>query len=89
MPMFKVALHRRLRDSYDTMPEPNPFLGGLPPDGKTVQMHVREWEFEARDEAEVRRLLQEAYDADVPGVRGYSLRQIKRPASPQSGDSNG
>lgn len=89
MPMFKVALHRRMRDSYGTMPEPNPFLGGLPPDGKTVQMHVREWELEARDETEVRRLLQEAYDADIPNVRGYSLRQITRLPSPQEAKHEG
>lgn len=89
MPLFKVELHRRMRDSYGSMPEPNPFLGGLPPDGKTVQMLVREWIFEAQDEAEVRRLLQEAYDTDVPNVRGFSLRQITRTADPTGAPTDG
>jgi hypothetical protein len=77
MAMFKVALHRRLRDNYHGH-EPNPFLAPLPPPGKTHSMSVREWTFEAEDEAEVRRLLQEARDKGIPGIQGYSLRSIEK-----------
>lgn len=75
---FKVCLHRRISDSYKSMPDPNPFLAPIGADGKTVSMSVREWEFDAEDEADVRRLLDEAYDAQVPGVIGYTLRSIER-----------
>lgn len=77
MPRFKVALHRRIRDNYHS-PEPNPFLAPLPAPGRTHSMSVREWELDARDEAEVRRLLKEAQDTGVANVRGYSLRSIER-----------
>lgn len=83
MPRFKVALHRRVRDGYGGH-EPNPFLAPLPPPGKTHTMAIREWEFEAKDEAEVRRLLQEARDKGVPGVQGYSLRSIEQIAKTRS-----
>lgn len=77
MPRFKVALHRRIRENYSG-PDPNPFLAPLPAPGRTHAMSVREWEFEARDEAEARRLLKEAQDAGVSNVRGYSLRSIEQ-----------
>jgi len=75
---FRVSLHRRMREDYSGMPEPNPFLRGMPGDGARVNMAVRMWEFEASDEAEVRKLLQEAYDTDIPGVRGFTLRSIEQ-----------
>lgn len=84
MARFRVALHRRLRDGYG--PEPNPFLAPLPAPGKTATMSVREWEFEAKDEAEVRRLLDEARERDVAAVRGYSLRSIERLPEPQQAE---
>lgn len=78
MAKFRVELHRRMRDDYSGMPDPNPFLRAMPSDGANVNMAVRSWEFEASDEAEVRRLLREAYAADVPGVQGFTLRSIER-----------
>jgi hypothetical protein len=78
MPTFKVALHRPVRKSYNGMPEPNPFLAALPAPGRKSNWIVREWTFEARDEAEVKKLLAEAYGAGIEGVRGFSLRSIER-----------
>jgi hypothetical protein len=75
---FRVELHRRARQDYSGMPDPNPFLRPMPSDSARVNMSVRAWEFEADDEAHVRKLLQEAYDSDVPGVDGYTLRSIER-----------
>lgn len=77
MPRFKVSLHRRIR-RYATGPEPNPFLAPIPAPGKTHSMLVREWEFDASDDDEVRRLLQEARDAGFGNVIGFSLRSIER-----------
>jgi hypothetical protein len=67
------------------MPDPNPFLAPMPEPGKTVQMSVREWEFEAKDEAEVRRLLREA--ENFPTVRGYTLRSIEQLPDPTPAES--
>lgn len=78
MPMFKVALHRPIRKSRNGMPEPNPFLAALPAPGRKSNWIVREWTFEAKDEAEVRQLLGEAYGAGVENVRDFSLRSIER-----------
>lgn len=77
MPMFKVALHRKTRDGYNGH-EPNPFLAPMPSDSKTSRMLVREWEFEAKDEREVLRLLEEAQASGVAGVQGFRLRSIER-----------
>lgn len=86
MAKFKVALHRRIRDNYSSMPEPNPFLAPIPAPGGTHRMLVREWEFEARDEDEVRRLLKEAQDSGIGNVQGFSLRSIER--LPDSAEGN-
>lgn len=77
MARFKVAIHRRIRDNYNA-PEPNPFLAPIPAPGLTHSMSVREWEFEAADEDEVRRLFKEAQESGVGNVQGYSLRSIER-----------
>jgi hypothetical protein len=77
MPRFRVELHRRIRDNYHS-PEPNPFLAPIPAPGRTNSMSVRSWEFEAKDEDEVRKLLQEAHDKGIANVQGYSLRSIER-----------
>lgn len=75
MPLFRVELDRvdRLAGERDH----NPFLRdiwSLPPVHKTV----RSWEFEAKNEAEVRKLLKEAYEQNLPNVRGFNLRSITR-----------
>jgi hypothetical protein len=64
-----------MRDGYG--PQPNPFLRPLPPPGRMHSMHVREWEFEARDENHVRELLKEAQESNIGSVQGYSLRSIE------------
>lgn len=74
MPMFKVELERRIFGYGEG--NRNPFLGGMPTPGKTVDMSIRSWEFEAKDEAEVRALLAEAKSKDLGNVRGYHLRSI-------------
>lgn len=76
--MFKVELHRPVRKNYHGMPEPNPFLATLPAPGRKSNWIVRQWTFEAKDEAEVKKLLGEAYGAGIEGVRGFSLRSIER-----------
>lgn len=74
MPMFRVELDRRIFSAGER--PRNPFLGGIPAPGMRHDMSVRVWEFEAIDEDDVRRYLQEAYDQDLPEVRGYRLRSI-------------
>lgn len=76
MPMWRVELDRRLLSPGEHAR--NPFLGGIPAPGTTVTMSVRAWEFEAKDEAEVRAILDSARAADLPAVRGYKLRSIQR-----------
>lgn len=78
MPQFKVTLHRPMRKNYHGMPEPNPFLASLPAPGRKSTWILREWTFEAKDEAEVRRLLGEAYGTGIENVREFSLRSIER-----------
>lgn len=74
MPMFRVTLDRVAANQ--DLPR-NPFfcrIEHMPP----VRRLCRTWEFEAKDEADVRRLLDEARAAGVDNVRGFSLRQIAR-----------
>jgi hypothetical protein len=74
MPKFKVELQRRNR-SYDPSPYRNPFLMNINHlQGGTAT--VRMWEFEADDEAHVRRLLAEAIEQGLENVRGFELRSI-------------
>ena len=73
MPKFLVALHRpAARHGYPF----NPFLKPLHPDGR-IDMVIREWEMEARDSDEIMEFLQDAYDEDLPTVRGFTLRSIE------------
>lgn len=81
MPLFKVIAERctgcSSRDGHF-----NPFLvrdifsPGLP----KVQYNVREWEFEAKDEDEVRQLFKDAQDAEIANVKGYTLQSIEQVA---------
>lgn len=82
MPMFRVSLHRRILGPNHR--GRNPFLAQLPADGVTVKMSVRSWTFEAKDEAEVKRLLQEAYTAHIAG---YTLRSIERLPGTEGSDT--
>lgn len=56
----------------------NPFLVSDVFQMEPRRVLVREWEIEAKNEREVRRLLKEAQDADLPNVRGFNLRSIER-----------
>lgn len=76
MPLYKVSLHRRMREHYDR-PDGNPFLRPLPEPGVKHSMMVREWTFEARDAEQVRRLLDDARAMGVPAVFGFELRSIE------------
>ena len=71
MPKFKVELERPAPSEGQTR---NPFVGGI---CGNITMSIRSWEFEAKDEAEVRRLLDEAIAQNIPNVRGYRLRSIQ------------
>lgn len=44
----------------------------------TVEVAARVWEFEAKDEDEVRALFKEAQDKKLPYVRGFNLHRIER-----------
>lgn len=85
MPRFKVALHRRCRDSYSGH-EPNPFLRPMPSDTATKRMLVREWEFEAKDENEVMKLWEEAQRLRISAVEGFTLRSIQRLPESEKGN---
>jgi len=43
---------------------------------RVIRVSVRRWEFEAKDEAEVRKLYQEAKKQKISGVIGYELSSI-------------
>lgn len=74
MPMFRVELDRRLFRPGEH--NRNPFYASIPAPGKTIEMSVRSWDFEAKDEAEVRKLLTDAQEQGIGNVRGYRLRSI-------------
>lgn len=76
MPMFRVELQRRLFRPGES--PTNPFLGGIPRPGTTHEVSIRRWEFEAKSEREVRKFIKEAFDHDLPNVRGYTLRSIEQ-----------
>lgn len=78
MPTFRVILSRRITPSRYGMPEPNPFLASLPAPGKGATHVLREWVFEAKDEAEIKKLLDEARAAGIANVQGFSLQSIER-----------
>jgi hypothetical protein len=76
MPQFRVALERLAR----TEDQPhNPFECGDAIKARWRRsVLVREWVMDANDEEHVNRLLDEARQRDVPGVRGFNLRSIER-----------
>ncbi len=68
---FKVTCAKPLAEHR------NPFLVkdifGQPP----TKILCRTWEFDAKDETEVRRLFKEAQDGGEPQVQGFSIRTIE------------
>jgi hypothetical protein len=85
VPKFRVELERPAPREFFR----NPFRAPMPSVGATIPMRVRSWEFEAKDEAEVRRLLQEAQDQDIDNVRGFRLRSITQIQDQQQERNNG
>jgi hypothetical protein len=76
MPMFRVELVRHV--PLVDMPR-NPFSAAidvLKPIPCTTTARV--WEFEAKSEREVRKLLDEAFKQNLPNVRGFHLGSITR-----------
>jgi len=71
MPLYRVTISK---------PKPkwkNPFLQlRVPERDDKHEVIAREWEFEAKDEDEVRKLFWEA--KDHPNVKGFELRSIKK-----------
>jgi hypothetical protein len=77
---FKVQLERPCAN--DGRPK-NPFLiADIFNPNYRLRSLVREWEIEAKDEAEVRELVRQAHEADIDNVRGFRLRQIERVKEP-------
>lgn len=77
MAKFLVELQRCVRSGLGNR---NPFavqLSNISLDLKSTYS-VRSWEIEAKNEAEVRRLYQEAVEQKIDNVRGYVIRSIKR-----------
>lgn len=76
MPTYRVELVRHV--PLVDMPR-NPFLASIdvlkPIPCSTT---ARVWEFEAKNEREVRRLLKEAFEQNLPNVRGFHLGSITR-----------
>lgn len=70
MPLFRVKLIR-----HDTRFR-NSFLRCIGIYGRT-QSTIRMWEFEAKDEVEVRKFYNEAKERNLPHVRGFELCSIE------------
>jgi len=69
MPLFKVTL-RKEKGKYK-----NPFKPIHFNLTDTVEVEGRSWELEAKDEDDVKKLLEEA--GDHPNVRGFYLHSIE------------
>jgi hypothetical protein len=72
VPKFKVEIERIVESGLP----PNPFRALTIDLSRTSRSLVRSWEFEAKDEAEVRRLFKEAQEQKLPNVVGFRLRSI-------------
>jgi hypothetical protein len=72
MPIFRVKIEKPVQSSRMR----NPFRP-ISMNSK-INTYVRVWEFEAKDEAEVRMYFEEAKKADLPNVKGYELKSIEQ-----------
>lgn len=71
-----MAMYRVTIIKHGKLPEgTNPFRANIYAMGMSPSVE-RSWEFEADDEAEVRRLFNEAQDAGIPHVVGFELANI-------------
>jgi hypothetical protein len=83
VPKFRVELKEDHAIGRHGQPR-NPFAFRDP--FAAARRRYRVWEFEAKDEADVRRLYNEAKAANVENVRGFDLHSITQlDASPDSG----
>lgn len=76
MKRYRVSAEKVLPDSTFR----NPFLAFRTAEafeGATSKVLVRTWEFDAKDEQEVRRLFEEAKREREPQVQGMSIRSIE------------
>lgn len=74
MPKFRVSIQRVVKSGLP----PNPFVPIQISMSARSRSLVRVWEFDAKDEAEVRRLFKEAQDQDAPYVRGFTMRSVEQ-----------
>jgi len=70
MPMFTARLERVIPKYF------NPFKFVHPLDS-VVDVEVRTWDIEAKDEEEIRKFFLEAKEEDHHNVRGFDLVSIK------------
>jgi hypothetical protein len=71
MPKFRVKIEKPINGRGH-----NPFK---PVNiNQRIKASIRVFEFEAKDEDEVKKYFYEAKAADLPNVRGYKLRSIER-----------
>ena len=78
MPKYRVLLEKTLGIYRGQSGPINPFSNfDIFDPGLMERFDVREFIFEAKSEDHVKRLLQEAREADIPDVRGYQLRSIE------------
>lgn len=80
MAKFKVTIERVVESGLKGR---NPFHPIHVSIDATSRVACRVWEFEAKDEAEVRKLFKEAQDQNLPNVRGFTLRSIERVDKPK------
>lgn len=73
MPLFKVELEK-IKIPYPQ--RRNPFYPGAI--HGTTEVEIRRWEMNAKDEDEIKKFYQEAFDANHPNVKGYCIRSISR-----------
>lgn len=74
MKRFRVSVEKVMSDMR------NPFLAFKTAEsfeGATTKVLVRTWEFEAKDEQEVRKLFAEAKQQGIEGVKGMRIRSIQ------------
>lgn len=77
MPRYKVTLERLCTPVPPTR-ERNPFFVRDIWNFEPRRVLLREWEMEAKDEAEVKRFLGEAREQNLVNVRGFTLRSIEK-----------
>lgn len=80
MMKFKVQAEKCLGMASRDFPRCNPFMirDIFDPNLPKIRYLVREWEIEAADEKEVKRLFHEAKDLNIAGLDGFEIVLIER-----------